>query len=114
MTYSSGGHPPAFLLNDEIKNANKINPLKTKGIAIGSLPEFQFEQSSVKIEALSRLYIFSDGVFEIKTNDKYWELDEFKMFLQNLRNERGLILDQLYMHMDSGTRDFVAQTGLLW
>jgi sigma-B regulation protein RsbU (phosphoserine phosphatase) len=98
LTYSSGGHPPALLLNDEIKNANKINPLKTKGIAIGSLPEFQFEQSSVKIEALSRLYIFSDGVFEIKTNDKYWELDEFKTFLQNLRNERGLILDQLYKH----------------
>jgi len=98
LTYSSGGHPPAFLLKDEFKNANKIKPLKTKGIAIGSFPEFQFEQSSVKIEAPSRLYIFSDGVFEIKTNDKYWEFDEFKTFLQNLKNERGSILDQLHKH----------------
>ena len=101
LTYSSGGHPPAFLLNNEIKNANKVNPLQTKGIAIGSFPEFQFEQNSVRIEAPSRLYIFSDGVFEIRTNDKYWELDEFKSFLQNLRGGHESILDQLQRHTRS-------------
>jgi sigma-B regulation protein RsbU (phosphoserine phosphatase) len=98
LTYSSGGHPPAFLLNDGTKEPRNINSLQTNGVAIGALPEFQFQQDTVITETPSRLYIFSDGVFEIKTNDKYWELDEFKTFLQNLRNERGSILDQLHKH----------------
>lgn len=98
LTYSSGGHPPAFLLNDEIKETNKISPLQTKGVAIGTLPEFKFQQDSVRIEAPSRLYIFSDGAFEIKTNDKYSGLDEFKAFLQNLRGRHMSILDQLQKH----------------
>jgi sigma-B regulation protein RsbU (phosphoserine phosphatase) len=101
LTYSSGGHPPAFLLNDEIGNANKVNSLQTKGIAIGSFPEFQFEQISVRIEVPSRLYIFSDGVFEIRTNDKYWEFGEFKSFLQNLRGGHDSILGQLQRHTRS-------------
>jgi len=98
LTYSSGGHPPAFLLNDEIKETNKISSLQTKGVAIGALPEFKFQQDSVRIEAPSRLYIFSDGAYEIKTNDKYWELDEFKAFLQNLRGRHVSFLDQLQKH----------------
>ena len=101
LTYSSGGHPPAFLLNDEVKEADKVNPLQTRGIAIGTFPEFQFQQDTARIEAPSRLYIFSDGVFEIKTNDKYWELDEFKAFLQNLRGGRVSILEQLQKHTRS-------------
>ena len=101
LTYSSGGHPPAFLLNDKVKEANKVNPLQTRGIAIGTFPEFQFQQDTARIESPSRLYIFSDGAFEIKTNDKYWGLDEFKAFLQNLRGGRVSILDQLQKHTRS-------------
>jgi sigma-B regulation protein RsbU (phosphoserine phosphatase) len=94
LTYSSGGHPPAFLLNDGIKETT-IKPLQTKGMAIGAVPEFQFQQETVKIEAPSRLYIFSDGAYEIRTNDTYWELDEFKAFLQNLRGGHATFLEQL-------------------
>ena len=100
LTYSNGGHPPAFLLNDEISET-RISPLQTKGIAIGPLPDFQFDQRIVRIKPSSRLYIFSDGAYEIKTDDTYWKLDDFKTFLQTLKKGQGSILDQLYGHVKS-------------
>ena len=61
LTYSSGGHPPAILVCDQ-----HYQKLKTNGIVIGGMPNTKFESKSVNIPRNAKLYVFSDGVYEVE------------------------------------------------
>lgn len=61
LTYSSGGHPPPFLLVP----GELPQELKTKGLAIGALEESQFSEVKVDLPKNSVLLLFSDGAYEI-------------------------------------------------
>jgi sigma-B regulation protein RsbU (phosphoserine phosphatase) len=51
--------------------------LKTHNIVIGATSVCVFESASVEVPRGSRLYVFSDGVFEIETKDgQQWGLDD--------------------------------------
>lgn len=60
LRYSSAGHPPALLIRD-----GQVHKLKTVGIPIGMLPIGNYQQGSIQVQAGDRLYLFSDGAFEI-------------------------------------------------
>ncbi len=67
LKYASGGHPPAVLIsNQEIP---KIKLLKTSGLPIGMMPESTYQAQTCEIDTNSRLYLFSDGVYEIAQED---------------------------------------------
>lgn len=70
LIYSSGGHPPAVLATGATKEEAKIYELKTPGVVIGALPVTEYKDDSCIIEAYNRLYIFSDGVYEITRPDR--------------------------------------------
>ena len=73
LAYCSAGHHPSYLVAQARERAI---PLKTGNIMIGATSPFEFESSSVEVPAGSRLYVFSDGVFEIETKDgEQWGLD---------------------------------------
>jgi sigma-B regulation protein RsbU (phosphoserine phosphatase) len=75
LRYGTAGHHPAYLVPPERRDAK---PLRTPGLAIGVVDEFAFNEATTTIPPGSRLYIFSDGVFEIVTaTGKRWELDDF-------------------------------------
>ncbi|OIP72617.1 MAG: regulator [Oscillatoriales cyanobacterium CG2_30_44_21] len=74
LTYSSGGHPPAVLISNE--EIPKIKLLKTSGLPIGMMPDISYSEQKCEIDTSSRLYLFSDGVYEISQEDEsIWGLN---------------------------------------
>jgi len=72
LTYASGGHPPAILLipGSEFKASAKVENLHTPGLPIGMISGAEFETATCEIPVGSRLYVFSDGAYEISMADQ--------------------------------------------
>lgn len=66
ILYSSGGHPPAILITGESADRAAFQELKTPGMVIGALPEAEFCNARCLVEPYNRLYLFSDGVYEVQ------------------------------------------------
>jgi serine phosphatase RsbU (regulator of sigma subunit) len=66
LRYCSAGHHPSYLVPPA---RGEAIALKTPNIMIGAAPVFPFESASVEVPAGSKLYVFSDGVFEIEAKD---------------------------------------------
>jgi phosphoserine phosphatase RsbU/P len=99
MVYSSAGHPPALLIAATREKKIEFQQLITSNLAIGALQGYQFQQNLYTIIGPSRLYIFSDGVFEItKENGSVGKFDEFLNFLLTLSGTNKSCLDQLVLH----------------
>ena len=65
LSYSSGGHPPSVLVQDK-----KSHRLKTPGMVIGGMPNMKYKSATISIKSNDRLYIFSDGAYEIDYIEK--------------------------------------------
>ena len=74
LTYGSAGHNPAFLVPAG-KNASQ--PVGLPGLMIGAIPDQTYDVQETIVPPGTRLYLFSDGVFEIATDQKTWMLDDF-------------------------------------
>lgn len=73
LRYCSAGHHPSYLV---APSRERAIPLKTPNIVIGAAPAFEFESASVEVAPGSRLYVFSDGIYEIEAKDgQQWTLD---------------------------------------
>jgi sigma-B regulation protein RsbU (phosphoserine phosphatase) len=82
LTYSSGGHPPALLIGRETDNRGTGRHLRTPNLFIGGLPEIEYDQTSVTVPGPCRLYLFSDGVFEIEEGENcVWGYKNFEDFV---------------------------------
>lgn len=91
ILYASGGHPPPILITGDTEEKVEVFELKTPGVVIGALPEADFQNASCQIQKYNRLYIFSDGVYEITRLDgSMLELHEFIDVLAKIpRKEKG-------------------------
>ena len=99
LTYASGGHPPALLLCDNISGDSESTLLRTPNNVIGGLSDLTCEKSECKIGEPSRLYIFSDGVYEVEKSDgSMWRFKEFAEFMHKAENSGQSRLDHLYRH----------------
>jgi serine phosphatase RsbU (regulator of sigma subunit)/anti-sigma regulatory factor (Ser/Thr protein kinase) len=65
MSYACGGHPPAVL----VKPDGSHQHLSAKGAVVGVFPSPLYESVSVVVPEGSRLYLFSDGAYEIDRAD---------------------------------------------
>jgi sigma-B regulation protein RsbU (phosphoserine phosphatase) len=78
LVYASAGHPPAVLISQSPASTAQIQRLKTPGMPVGMFPDAPYVDNCCDVEALSTLYIFSDGVYEIHQPDgNIWGLDPF-------------------------------------
>ncbi|MFM7450742.1 MAG: SpoIIE family protein phosphatase [Leptolyngbyaceae cyanobacterium] len=78
LVYSSAGHPPAILLSQTDNPLLQVEQLRTSGLPVGILPDSRFVDGRCEIKHDSVLYIFSDGVYEIRLADgNIWGLDAF-------------------------------------
>ena len=66
LKYASAGHPPAILIS---RDATELQHLKTKGTPIGMFLDRQYQTEQCQIAEASTLYLFSDGIYEIKKSD---------------------------------------------
>jgi Stage II sporulation protein E (SpoIIE)/FHA domain len=74
LRYASAGHHPGYLL---VPGEPDAIPLKTPGLMVGALPDSCYRESETPVPAGSRLYLFSDGIFEVVTRDGPWGLGDF-------------------------------------
>lgn len=94
LCYASGGHPPA-VLHTGWGSSLVVEELKTQGLVIGGMPDAPFSSATCTVEKGSRLYLFSDGVFELlKPNGEMMELAEFVALLAEKAGKDDL--EQLY------------------
>jgi sigma-B regulation protein RsbU (phosphoserine phosphatase) len=83
LDYSGGGHPPALLLAGPSADQAALEILEASGPMIGAVPDLEFKTSSTVLGAFSKLYLYSDGVYEIERTDKVmWPFGEFLDFMK--------------------------------
>jgi sigma-B regulation protein RsbU (phosphoserine phosphatase) len=97
LTYASGGHPPAILMAGATRETAAPIQLGTRGMIIGGMPGMQFRESRVDLPPFSRLYVFSDGIYEItKPDGTMMRLQEFVEIVSGaLRGGRSVIGDTI-------------------
>lgn len=69
LTYSSGGHPPAVLITGADQEHLRCEELTTPGLVIGGMPDAEFESATCDVEVFNKLFVFSDGVYEVYKPD---------------------------------------------
>jgi sigma-B regulation protein RsbU (phosphoserine phosphatase) len=69
IAYASGGHPPAVLLTGPDADTAAVLSLGTGGMVIGAVPGVRYPTASQDIGAFNKLYVFSDGAYEITRED---------------------------------------------
>jgi sigma-B regulation protein RsbU (phosphoserine phosphatase) len=94
MAYDSGGHPPALLFYGSPNEQHKVNQLRTPNFVIGGRRDAVYQGKTQLINRPSRLYVFSDGVFDItKIDDSIWGLNEFLEFMTKTFNAEHSALE---------------------
>ena len=98
LTWSGGGHPSALLLRS---GAGMPLELQSQNPGVGMFDLDEFEQQSIIIPPDSRIFLFSDGAFEIhKHNGGMWTFREFMQFMaQPDDGEADNILDRLIRYV---------------
>jgi sigma-B regulation protein RsbU (phosphoserine phosphatase) len=92
LVYSSAGHPPAILLTCTPEQMVQVEQLKTISLPVGMMPDTRYVDRRCEIKESSVLYVFSDGVYEIRLDDgNVWGLDAF---INLLVQERTVIQQQ--------------------
>ncbi len=85
ITYASGGHPPALLLTGDDPGRIVPKPLRTDGLVIGGLPGTDFANGICDLKAVNRLYLYSDGTYEVSRPDRVMmELGEYMRLLASM------------------------------
>jgi phosphoserine phosphatase RsbU/P len=99
LTYSGGGHPAALLLAGDHAASAEIKRLESSGPAVGWDLGLPYGTDVVEVDPSSRMFIVSDGVFEIEKPDgTYWDFDEFLRFMAAQPPGLG-VMDHLLAHV---------------
>jgi serine phosphatase RsbU (regulator of sigma subunit)/anti-sigma regulatory factor (Ser/Thr protein kinase) len=81
LAYASGGHPPAVLVVPGEGRA-RADELCTPNFMIGMIPGTRYEAQACAVPAGSRLFVFSDGVYEVCSPSGAWlDFDQFVQML---------------------------------
>ena len=97
LSFASGGHPAAILFDQAPKGGYHATQLRTPNYIIGGISDGTYQKKECVVGERNTLYIFSDGVYEVKKSDgSMWRFDEFTDFMNNIKADGQSILDSLY------------------
>jgi len=95
LRYSSGGHPPAVMLDGD-----RVELLRCRAMPIGAMEDMDFEEGRTEVPPGATLYVFSDGIYEIRTPEGgEMELSAFVDILQRPEREPGRKVDEVLATM---------------
>ncbi|HEX3730047.1 MAG TPA: SpoIIE family protein phosphatase [Opitutaceae bacterium] len=78
LRFAAAGHPPALLATPEPGGGRRIEPLKGGGLILGGMSGVTYRTFERAIPSPARLYVVSDGTFEIARPDgTTWTGEEF-------------------------------------
>ena len=93
LRHASAGHPPALLFGDSLT----AQQLRCENFFIGGFPKVDYEGAETYVSENSRLYLFSDGVYEVDRPDgTMWSLEELQDYLSRPPAEPGAEIEALY------------------
>ena len=85
LRYAAGGHPPAVMRAAQSKNPR----LPASGPPVGCFVDASYPTVEMPLKQPTDLYLFSDGVFEIRRNHDCAPLDQLVEFLVASNNGQG-------------------------
>lgn len=75
IEFAAAGQHPAYVARP---GQAALMPLVTRNLVIGAMPGMPYTQARAQLARGDRLYLFSDGVFEIVTREGLtWQIDHF-------------------------------------
>ncbi len=100
ITYTNCGHPPPFLLGEK---RDGILEFEKNGTMVGMFDDAFLGQDTMKIEKGDKLFIYSDGIYEIFNNDgDLYGLHRVKGYLElNKGNPCREIIDGIISEVDN-------------
>ncbi|HEX4346133.1 MAG TPA: fused response regulator/phosphatase [Vicinamibacterales bacterium] len=94
LAYSSAGHPPAIMMGGATPETAAPVGLTKRGMIVGGLPKVTFPEDVVDVPPHCRLYIFSDGIYEVRKPDgTTMRLPEFTDILAAASRGGGSAID---------------------
>jgi serine phosphatase RsbU (regulator of sigma subunit) len=69
LRYASAGHPPPLLVSGPPDQPGDATALMASGLLLGMLPSTQYDSEERTLVGPARLFLFSDGVYEINRPD---------------------------------------------
>ncbi|MEJ8847899.1 PP2C family protein-serine/threonine phosphatase [Variovorax rhizosphaerae] len=69
LRYASAGHPPAIAVSGHGEALGEARPLPASGTCIGLSPAARFQEQQCVLQSPARLFVFSDGAYEITRPD---------------------------------------------
>ncbi len=68
---------------------------------IGAVPDIEYRSGSAELDAFAKLYLYSDGAYEIqRTDETMWPFEEFVEFMKKGPHDAadGTKMDRLIAH----------------
>jgi len=109
LSYASGGHPPAILIAGPDRADAQVEKLRSPGPPVGTFPDDAFPNQQTTLRAFNRLFVFSDGAYEVVRRDgSMLTLDEFINHLSDrIRSDSsGLDATLAYLEKTRGSALF--------
>jgi len=111
VDFSGGGHPPALLIGGPTVETATLHILDSKGPMIGAITDLEYESASITLDAFAKIYILSDGAYEIeKADQSMWPFSDFLAYMAQGPHDGadGSKMDKLIAHdqMLMGKDDF--------
>jgi serine phosphatase RsbU (regulator of sigma subunit) len=96
LRYASAGHPPPIVVSGTKDQHGKAESLPAVGCPVGILPDAPYSSKECTIDGPARLFLFSDGAYEIMRPDgTLLEFEEFEEVLTRPVSEGKSELEQL-------------------
>lgn len=102
LRFAAGGHPPALLITNPDGPNPTITELEENGPMIGAVDGLTFRSRQVDVPPGARLFIFSDGVYEIdRGSEGMWKFSEFCSFMAAPPPPGENPIDHLFKHVQA-------------
>jgi len=96
LRYASAGHPPPILVSGAREQRGEAKSLSAVGCPVGIVPDAEYERHECSLAGPARLFLFSDGAYEIMRPDgTLLEFEDFEEVLTRAVPEGASELEEL-------------------
>jgi serine phosphatase RsbU (regulator of sigma subunit) len=96
LRYASAGHPPPIVVSGAREQRGKAESLPDAGCPVGILPDASYASKECTLAGPARLFLFSDGAYEIMRPDgTFLEFEDFEEVLTRAVPEGASELEAL-------------------
>jgi sigma-B regulation protein RsbU (phosphoserine phosphatase) len=99
ITYSRAGHPAPVLVGP---NNERMRLLESTGVVLGMFDDAEFGQATEKFAKGDKLFMYSDGLYEVQSGSEIYGFGRFKELVNSFREKNGKeIIDSVMGEVDS-------------